>query len=98
MPELCQLVLRHRDLKEEPFLQMSTGQGWRVTMRILFFAGANSIHSRKWIGYFADEGHRILWISLHGGNDDWKVMRISGLSHRVLEWAAFWAQFLNCGA
>ena len=39
-------------------------------MRILFFAGANSNHSRKWIGYFADEGHRILWISLHGGNDD----------------------------
>lgn len=39
-------------------------------MRILFFAGANSVHSRKWIGYFADRGHRILWISLHGGDDD----------------------------
>ena len=39
-------------------------------MRILFFAGANSVHSRKWIGYFADMGHRILWISLHGRDED----------------------------
>lgn len=33
-------------------------------MKIVFLAGANSIHSYKWIKYFAQKGHEILWISL----------------------------------
>jgi len=33
-------------------------------MRLCFLAGANSIHSQKWIKYFADKGHEIHWISL----------------------------------
>lgn len=33
-------------------------------MRIAYLAGANSIHSARWIKFFADRGHEIVWISL----------------------------------
>lgn len=33
-------------------------------MKICFLAGANSIHSVRWIKYFSDKGHKIIWISL----------------------------------
>jgi glycosyltransferase involved in cell wall biosynthesis len=33
-------------------------------MRICFLAGANSIHSYRWIKYFIDKGYEIHWISL----------------------------------
>lgn len=32
-------------------------------MRILFLAGANSVHSHRWIGYFANTGHDVWWVS-----------------------------------
>lgn len=34
------------------------------TMKLAFLAGANSIHSVRWIKFFADRGHDITWISL----------------------------------
>jgi L-malate glycosyltransferase len=37
-------------------------------MKICFLAGANSIHSYKWIKYFAERGHEIHWISLVASN------------------------------
>ena len=33
-------------------------------MKFCFIAGANSIHSSKWITYFAKMGHEVHWISL----------------------------------
>ncbi len=33
-------------------------------MKICFLAASNSIHSYKWINYFADQGHKVIWISL----------------------------------
>lgn len=33
-------------------------------MRLCFLAGANSIHSYRWVKYFADRGHEVSWISL----------------------------------
>ncbi len=33
-------------------------------MKICFLTGANSVHSYKWIKYFADKGHEIYWLSL----------------------------------
>ena len=33
-------------------------------MRLCFLAGADSIHSKKWIEYFIKEGNEIHWISL----------------------------------
>lgn len=33
-------------------------------MKICFLAGANSIHSIRWIRYFSELGHSIVWISL----------------------------------
>jgi len=33
-------------------------------MKICFFAGANSVHSHRWIKYFTDKDHEIHWISL----------------------------------
>ena len=33
-------------------------------MKIAYLAGANSIHSVRWIQFFADRGHEIVWISL----------------------------------
>jgi glycosyltransferase involved in cell wall biosynthesis len=33
-------------------------------MKLCFLANANSIHSYRWIKYFADKGHEIHWISL----------------------------------
>lgn len=33
-------------------------------LHLCFLASANSVHSRRWITYFADRGHRVDWISL----------------------------------
>lgn len=33
-------------------------------MKICYLASANSVHSTRWIKYFADKGHEIHWISL----------------------------------
>lgn len=33
-------------------------------MKICFLAGANSIHSYRWVKYFATAGHEVTWISL----------------------------------
>lgn len=33
-------------------------------MRLCFMAAANSIHSYRWIKYFAEVGHEVTWISL----------------------------------
>lgn len=34
-------------------------------MRIVYLAPGNSIHSHKWIKYFAESGDSVVWISLH---------------------------------
>lgn len=34
-------------------------------MKICFLAGANSIHSYRWIKFFIDKGHDVHWISLY---------------------------------
>lgn len=34
-------------------------------MRICFLAGANSIHSYRWIRFFVDKGHDVHWLSLY---------------------------------
>jgi len=33
-------------------------------MKLCFLAGANSIHSKRWIIYFAERGHQVYWLSL----------------------------------
>lgn len=33
-------------------------------MKLLFLAAANSVHSWRWVEYFADRGHEVHWISL----------------------------------
>lgn len=33
-------------------------------MKICFLAGANSVHSTKWVKFFTDRGHEVSWISL----------------------------------
>ena len=33
-------------------------------MRILFIASSESIHSHKWISYFTEKGHDIIWYSM----------------------------------
>ena len=33
-------------------------------MKICFLAGSNSTHSHKWINFFANMGHEVIWISL----------------------------------
>ena len=33
-------------------------------MKICFFAASNSIHSYRWVKYFADRGHAVTWVSL----------------------------------
>lgn len=39
-------------------------------MKLCFLAGANSIHSKRWIKYFADKGHEVHWLSLGIGIDE----------------------------
>ena len=39
-------------------------------MKICFLAASNSIHSHKWINYFADQGHKVIWISLVPATSD----------------------------
>lgn len=34
-------------------------------MKLCFLAPANSIHSYRWVTYFADCGHDVAWLSLH---------------------------------
>src|SRR3989338_6227018 len=33
-------------------------------MRIFFLAHANSVHSHRWIRFFAQQGHKIFWLSV----------------------------------
>ncbi|MCU0652670.1 MAG: glycosyltransferase family 4 protein [Candidatus Pacebacteria bacterium] len=33
-------------------------------MKLCFLAGADSIHSYRWIKYFADKGHQVSWLTL----------------------------------
>ncbi len=51
-------------------------------MRICFIAAADSIHSKKWIEFFAKKGHEIHWISLtpltEGLIDNVKFYQIKG--------------------
>lgn len=37
-------------------------------MKICFLAGANSVHSYKWVKYFADKGHQVHWVSFTENN------------------------------
>lgn len=37
-------------------------------MKLCFLAPANSVHSYRWINYFADEGHEVHWITVHSPN------------------------------
>ncbi|MDP2433134.1 MAG: glycosyltransferase family 4 protein [Pseudomonadota bacterium] len=39
-------------------------------MKLCFLAGANSIHSHRWIKYFAAVGHEVTWISLAASQFD----------------------------
>ena len=34
-------------------------------MKLLFLAPANSVHSARWIRWFAEHGHEVIWISAH---------------------------------
>lgn len=43
---------------------MSKSQIASNRMRLLFLAAADSIHSYRWIKYFADRGHHVHWVSL----------------------------------
>lgn len=37
----------------------------KTRMRLLFLAPANSVHSARWIRWFAGAGHEVTWISAH---------------------------------
>lgn len=39
-------------------------------MKLAFIASANSIHGIRWIKFFADEGHEIVWIALAPPNTE----------------------------
>lgn len=39
-------------------------------MKLCFLAGANSIHSYRWIKYFAEAGHEVAWVSLAASQFD----------------------------
>lgn len=43
-------------------------------MKIAFLAAANSIHGIRWVKYFAEIGHEILWISLAPPSDEAKEL------------------------
>ncbi len=47
-------------------------------MKLCFLAPANSVHSYRWIKYFADKGHEVTWVSLHPAT----VNRIEGVDIR----------------
>lgn len=49
-------------------------------MKLLFLAPANSIHSARWIRWFAAAGHEVTWISAH----PLEVAEPPGLTLRVL--------------
>jgi glycosyltransferase involved in cell wall biosynthesis len=38
-------------------------------MKLCFLAGANSVHSERWVRYFAEKGHEVHWVSLGVGTD-----------------------------
>lgn len=57
-------------------------------MKLCFLAGTDSIHSQRWIKYFADRGHEIHWISLtpESGTDikNIKLYRLKKTSSKLL--------------
>ena len=46
------------------------GLAYSKDMKIAFLAAANSVHSVRWIKFFADRGHEIVWITLAPPNKD----------------------------
>ena len=58
-------------------------------MKLCFLAGANSIHSKRWIEYFARKGHQIHWLSLtpnsFGEIKNVKFYLLKGFSKKPLE-------------
>lgn len=57
-------------------------------MKLCFLAGTDSIHSQRWIRYFANKGHEIHWISLtsESGTDikNVKLYRLKKTSSKLL--------------
>jgi len=43
-------------------------------LKILFLAASNSIHSVRWIKYFYEKGHEIIWVSLAPPIDEAKEL------------------------
>lgn len=56
-------------------------------MRLIFLAGANSVHSYKWIKYFSDMGNKIVWISFEDNLfpqlDNVEYFRIAKLKYGI---------------
>jgi len=44
-------------------------------MKICYLAAADSVHSYRWIKFFADRGHEVRWISLAPGTDRARDLR-----------------------
>lgn len=72
-------------------------------MRLCFLAAANSIHSYRWVKYFAQHGHEVAWISLtqsifepiHGvqyveypvSTSPWSLFRVGW---KIKQWIRSW--------
>ena len=58
-------------------------------MKLCFIAGADSIHSQKWIKYFADKEHEVHWISLTpnemGDIKNAKLYQLKECSNKALD-------------
>jgi glycosyltransferase involved in cell wall biosynthesis len=68
-------------------------------MKICFLAGADSIHSVKWVRYFADRGHEVHWVSLtpptQGDVGQAKFYRLKGLATKPLRPLALPCQLIR---
>jgi len=42
------------------------------SMRLLYLANAASVHTRKWVNYFAEEGHEVHLVTWHKPGITWE--------------------------
>lgn len=65
-------------------------------MKICYLADANSVHTKKWVSYFAKEGHEIVVISL--GNGELEGAKVYSFGFEDFDSASQVSKFLSYGS
>ena len=57
----------------------------KLSLKIMYIAPGNSIHSYNWVNYFASRYDKIAWLSYHGYHFNGKFKKILDGQHRLVK-------------